>query len=434
MTADAGLRRGLGLVEVTLSGVGLILGAGIYALIGVAAEDAGNALWLSFLLAAGACGLTGLSYAALANVIPKAAAEYDYVRPAWGEWPAFLAGWSVVAGSVVAVAPVSLGFGGYLNSLTPLEPRVGAWLLIAASTVVAAWGIRESVWLSVLFTLVELSGLVIVIVVGLPHAGDVDYLDTPNGATGVLQAMALVFFAYIGFQHITKLSEETRDANRTIPMALGFAIGISAAVYSLVAFAAVSAAGWETLAGSGAPLADVVEGALGRGGSRTLSVIALFATGNTVLLLLVSVARIVYGMAQEGALPGVLARIEPKRQTPLLATLVIAAVASALVVPGDIGIVAGVTNFMIFVSFVAVNGVLITMRWRAPPQPGRFQVSLRIGRIDLIPLGGLIGTLMMVAYLEPTAYLGGLAALAVGCGVRMLVPGERLVTGRDAVE
>ncbi|HWQ28757.1 MAG TPA: APC family permease [Dehalococcoidia bacterium] len=424
MTAGAGLRRELGLIEVTLSGVGIILGAGIYALVGVAAEDAGNALWAAFLLAAAASAFTGLSYTALSNLIPRAAAEYDYVRPAWGDWLAFLTGWAVISGSVIAVAPVALGFGGYLQSLTPLDARTGAWLLIAASAVVALWGVRESVWLSVVFTLIELSGLALVIAVGLPHVGDVDYFESPDALPGVLRATALVFFAYIGFQHITKLSEETRDADRVIPMSVGLALGIAAVFYSLVALTAVSVSGWETLAASDAPLADVVRGRLGDGGSRALSIIALFATGNTVLLLIVSMSRIVYGMAQEGALPAVLGRILPGRRTPAAATLAISVAGAALVAPGDIEIVAGVTNFMIFLSFIAVNGALLTLRWRSPPRPGRFQVTVRVGRLDLVPLAGLLSTFLMVSYLKIEELLWGAVALALGAAIRLVWRGR----------
>ncbi|HXF51042.1 MAG TPA: APC family permease [Dehalococcoidia bacterium] len=420
MTAEPGLRRELGLVEVTLSGVGIILGAGIYALVGVAAEDAGNALWAAFLFAAVASALTGLSYAALSNLIPKAAAEYDYVRPAWGDWPAFLTGWAVIAGSVIAIAPVALGFGGYLQSLTPLDQRTGAWLLIGASTLVALWGVRESVWLSVVFTLIELSGLALVIAVGLPHVGDVDYFESPEALPGVLRATALVFFAYIGFQHITKLSEETRDADRVIPMSVGLALGVAAVFYGLVALTAVSVSGWETLAASDAPLADVVRDRLGDGGSRALSVIALFATGNTVLLLIVSMSRIVYGMAQEGALPAPLGSVLPGRRTPGAATVAISLAGAALVAPGDIEVVAGMTNFMIFLSFIAVNGALLTLRWRTPPKPGRFQVTLRVGRLDLVPLAGLAGTFLMVSYLKMEELLWGGLALAIGAAVRLI--------------
>lgn len=434
MTDGAELRRELGLLEVTLSGVGIILGAGIYALIGVAAGDAGNALWASFLLAAAACGFTGLSYAALSNLIPRAAAEYDYVRPAWGDWAAFLTGWAVIAGSVIAIAPVALGFGGYLQSLTPLDARTGAWLLVAASAAIALWGIRESVWLSVVFTLIELAGLALVIAVGLPHVGDVDYFESPGAVSGVLRATALVFFAYIGFQHITKLSEETRDAHRVIPMSVGLALGISAVFYSLVAFTAVSVAGWETLAGSDAPLADVVRERLGTGGSRALSVIALFATGNTVLLLIVSMARIVYGMAQEGALPAVLARVGPGRRTPMAATLVISAAGAGLVTTGNIEVVAGITNFMIFLSFIAVNGALATLRWRHPPKPGRFQITLRLGRVDLVPVAGLLGTFMMVSYLEPWEMLWGAVTLGLGALLRYTMGRARRVPPPPALE
>ena len=245
--SDAGLERGLGLWAATLSGVGIILGAGVYVIIGEAANDAGSAVWLSFAIAAVLAGATGLSYAELAAMFPEAGASPVYVREAFGPRAGFLLGWLRLSISVISAAAVAIGFASYLDDFAgwPSAPTSVAVLAISGAIVVL--GVRETIAIAVVMTLIEAAGLAFVIVVGIPEIGSRSLLDAPDGAAGVMAGAALVFFAFEGFEQIATLSEETRDPTRTIPRAILLALGAAAALYVLVALSAVSVIDWRLL-------------------------------------------------------------------------------------------------------------------------------------------------------------------------------------------
>ncbi len=283
MTSEPALERALGLPQVTAAGVGIIIGAGIYVLIGEAAGEAGNALWMSFLLAAVLCTVTGFSYAELASMFPSAGAEFDYTRQALPEWVAFLVGWVMVVGLVVAAGTVSLGFGRYFGEFIDVDARFPAMGLLLALFVLGASGMRHSGRVILALSAVQVGGLLAVIIFSVPFIGDRD-LSASHGGQGIVGAAALVFFAFIGFDEVITLAEETQNPTRTVPRALLAALGISAALYAATAVAAVSVVGADALAASDRPLADVVDAAVGSGGATGIAIAALISTTNTTLL------------------------------------------------------------------------------------------------------------------------------------------------------
>src|SRR4029453_4619768 len=208
--ATSELRRVLGLAEVTAGGGGIIIGAGIYVLLGAATAQAGAAVWLAFLIAAMLSALTGLSYAELSSMFPSAAGEYEYTRHALPEWLAFVIGWTMILGLVVAAATVSIGFARYVGDFVDVDVRVASLALLVIVAVVAMLGIKHSARLTVALSALQVGGLVCVAALGFPHVGDVDLFSGP-GFGGVLAAAALVFFAFIGFDEVITLAEETRD-------------------------------------------------------------------------------------------------------------------------------------------------------------------------------------------------------------------------------
>lgn len=408
------LRRSLGLIETTVGGVGIILGAGIYVLVGEVAGKSGNAVWISFVMAGAMAAIIGLSYAELASAFPRAGADYEYTRRALGPRPAFVVGWLIVIGNLVAAAAVALGFGKYLDSVWDVGPtRIAVGALVVA-TLIAFYGIRESVWTSVVLTLVEAGGLVLIITIGLPHLGDVDLTELSGGLDGVFAGAALVMFAFIGFEQIATLAEETRDATRVIPRAMLLAIAVTTALYLLVALAAVSVLGAGALATSDAPLADVAGEVLGSRADDLLTVIALFSTANTVLLLLVAASRLIYGMAATGTLPRFLAWVHPGAQTPARAIVLSLVVSVGFALSGDISLVAGATNFAVFVGFAAVNVSLIVLRFTHPETPRPFRVPLNIGRVPVLPVAALISVAFLMANLEQDALLIGAGLFVSG--------------------
>jgi APA family basic amino acid/polyamine antiporter len=377
----------------------------VYALIGVAAGVAGNAVWLSFAIAAGIALFSGLSYAKLASIFPSSGAEYVYVEEAFGSkfW-AFIVGWLVLISSIISGAAVALGFGGYLYAISGIPVAVGASVLIVVMAAINYLGIKESLTVNVILTLIELLGVVIVIFLGAGFLGTVNYLETPTGLSGVVGAVGLIFFAFIGFEGLVKIGDETKDATRTIPRALILSLMITAALYVLVALSVVSVVPYQDLAASTSPLSDVALAASGQEVSLLLSGIALLATANTVLIILIASSRIAYGMAVRSALPSFLSRVNPGRGTPLYA-IVLTTVASLLFCfLGGIELTANVANFTIFLVFLAVNLSVIQFSIKGRHMGRNYVLSAVVGSLTslamLTQFGGevaLLSVMMTVA-------------------------------------
>ena len=417
-----GLKRSLGAFELTATGVGLIVGAGIFVLIGIAAGMAGGALWLPFLLAALAAALTGLSYAELASTFPSAGASFEYARRAFGANPAFMVGWLMVFGNIVSASAVALGFAGYLSSFVLMALVPVAVALICLSGVILLMGVRESVALGVVFTIIEVLALVIAIVVAARFIGEVNYLEMPQGIGGVLQATTLVFFAYLGFEQIASLSEEAKNPTRAVPVAILLAVVVTTALYVAVAVVGVSALGWEELSRSNAPLADVVRRATGARVGAVVAVMALFATANTVLFLLLTSSRLMYGMAASGSLPRLMGAVHSKRRTPWVATLVAVVVAAVFALLGDIEAIAQLSNFAILTAFLVVNAALIRLRYTRPDLARPFRTPWSVGRMPVIPVLGIGTSLFMLAQIELRVLGYGLGIALLGLVVSLLVP------------
>ncbi len=407
------LRRTLGPVRVTASGVGIIIGAGIYVLIGSATAEAGPAVWLSFVLAGVLSSLTALSYAELASMFPRSSAEYEYTRQVAPPWVAFLVGWMMIAGMLVAAAAIALGFASYATQLVPLPHRPAAMALLAIETLIAVAGIGRSTAVTVALSLVQVGGLIFVILIGIPHLGQVDLLA---GATldGVLGASALVFFAFIGFDEVITLSEETRDPTRVVPRALLMALGLSTALYVAVAVASVSVIGADALGASSRPLADVMAHSLGSTASDVVAVVAVLSTFNTSLLALTAGSRLLYGMASAGAMPRPLTFVHPRTRAPVVAVVTSAVIASAFVLVGDLTLVASVTDFAIYVVFVAVNLAVVVLRQRRPTTPRPFRSPGAIGWVPVFPLLGLVAVAIMAPRLDISSIGIGFAMAGVG--------------------
>jgi len=410
------MKREIGLIEATMYGVGIILGAGVYALIGKAAGLAGNAVWLAFLVAAIVSSFTGLSYAELSSMIPKAGAEYHYVKEATGSTLlGFLVGWIETVADVMGAAAVALGFAGYLRGTFGLPIVPSALGLIAVLSVINFLGLRESSRINILFTLVEVAGILLIILLGVKFVGRVDYFEfSPLGFRGVFGAAALIFFAYLGFEDLANIAEETRNAERNTPLALILSIIITAVLYVLVAISVTSLADWGSLASSDAPLAYAASQVLGETGFTVMSFIALFATANTVLILLIVGSRQIYGISRDGSLPGILSRLHTSRGTPWISIAVTGLLAMLCVLVGDLGLVASITDFAAFFAFGLVNLSLILLRYKLPHKKRPFKVPLNIGKFPLIAFLGLLSCIALATSLDLDAILFGSLIIALG--------------------
>jgi len=411
------LKRHMGLFHLTMYGVGLILGAGIYVLIGEATAFAGNSVWISFLFGIIIAMFAGLSYAELIALFPKAAAEYTFVKHAFkNNFIAFIIGWLTAITSMITAATVSLGFGGYLAQFVNLPITISAVLLIGGLSLVNFIGIKESTWANTIFAIVTAGGLVLIIFLGMTYetTEPIDYFEMPHGTTGIILAFVLIFFAFIGFEDMANVAEEVKKPKKTIPRAIILSVVITGVIYILVSLSVVRVINWEELGQSAAPLAAIAERSLGIQGSIALSAIALFATASTVLITLVAGSRILYGMAHNKSLPLSLGKIHSKTKTPWIAVIGILITSIAFTLIGDIVIVANITVFAVVITFAMINLAVIVLRYTEPNLERSFRVPANIGRFPLLPLFGFGVTIYMAIQFEMEVMLVGFAIMAAG--------------------
>lgn len=410
------LNRHIGLLALTFYGIGDILGAGVYGLIGKAAGELGNAVWIGFLISALAAGITGLTYASLGSRYPKAAGSAYVLQKAFGR-PilSYLIGMAVFFSGLTSMATSSRVFGGYLHGLLPFIPySFCIALFIVALTLIVYRGIRESMWVNVLCTVIEIFGLLIVIVVGASYIGDINYLEmrteaNPGGAINwniAFSGAVLTFYSFIGFEDMLNVSEEVKEPETTLPKGLLFAVAISSLVYLTISFVAVSVISPELLAQSQQPLVDVVKAAAPGFPTQIFSAIALFAVANTALLNFVMASRLTYGMSKQGLLPRFLAKVHPQRKTPHIAIAVIALILVALVISGDISNLAKSTSVLLLLSFMLMNLSLIRLKGIDRVR-GRFEVPY------IVPVAGVAICLLMLLNTKIPEVLIAIVLLAI---------------------
>lgn len=396
----ATLHRTLGLWVLVFYGLGSIIGAGIYVLVGAVAGIAGYGAPLAFVAAGVLAGLTGLSYAELSARHPEAAGAAAYVQEAFGRaWLSRLVGFGVVAVGIFLTGSLAHGAVGYIAQFVAVPELPAALALVVGFTVVAGIAVGHSLRVAALMTVVEIAGLVIVVAAGVPGFANLpDVLPKiPPGdgaaALGVVAGVYLAFFAFIGFEDIVNMAEETHDPGRTLPRAIVLSIVISTAVYAVVTLVAVAAVPMAELANSRAPL-ELVMGTSNWAPAGLLSVIALIAIPNGILITLVMLARILYGMARRGWLPAALGHVNRVTRTPLRTTALAGGLAFAFTATIDfIGLVT-LTSGINLVIFTLINLALARLhrtrprddlafavpRW-CPPLAAAFCVALLVAEI-----------------------------------------------------
>jgi APA family basic amino acid/polyamine antiporter len=393
------LKRTLGLAEVIFFGAGSILGAGIYSIVGKVAGYGGNMIWLSFAIAAFTALMSAFSYAELSAMFPRAGGEYEYVKNAFNKKIALGIGLVITLNGIVSGATVSLAFAGYLSSLWDISLLLASFGIILLVFGVTVTGIRQSSIVNIVFTLIEVSGLILVIWVAIPYIGKVDYLEMPKGGVNhILLAAALSYFAYIGFEEIVKLSEETKEPTKKIPAALFTASAIVFVLYIVIAVSVVSVLPWEQLGQSEHPLADVVEVGFGRIGLTIISVIALFSTTNTILANMTGSSRILFRVGADHKKLSLFYSTSTKNKTPLIALVCIAAIMMAFASIGKIETAALIANFFIFITFLFVNVSAILLRVKNPKMKRPYRIPLSIRGVPVPSVLGILMTLLLMGY------------------------------------
>jgi APA family basic amino acid/polyamine antiporter len=346
-------------------------------------------------------------------MFPRAGAEYEYTRHVFPERVAFLVGWTMATGLVVAAAAIAIGFAHYVQFFIDVPIQAAAIPLLGAELLFALGGIARSARVTLTLSLIQVAALVAIVVVGIPHIGYTSLLaDASPG--GVVAGAALVFFAFIGFDEVTTLAEETVNPTRVVPRALLTALGISAVLYMAVAIAAVSVIDPDLLGQSGRPLADVVAHVLGGRAEGAVAVVALLTTVNTSLLALTAGSRVLYGMASSGAVPPFMGRVSSRTGAPTGAIVVVGLLAVGFAAVGDLTLIASVTDFAVYVVFLFVNATIVLLRRRQPDAPRPFRVPGSIGWVPVIPVLATIAALAMIPQLSATALLLGGCLVALG--------------------
>jgi APA family basic amino acid/polyamine antiporter len=404
------LKRSLGLPSLLFYGVGVIIGAGIYSVIGAAAGEARDGLWVAFAIAAVAAFLAGLSYAELSTMLPKAGAEYVYVRTALPRLRAAAFGIGVILtlANAATAATVAIAFAGYLQLFVALPELLAALLALALCTAINVVGIREATWVAATCTIIEVAGLVLII--GAGFASDAfGSVPAPSPHLGILSGAALVFFVYTGFEGLANLAQEAVDPGRQLPRAILFSLAITTVLYVLVAIAALGLVSPDELAASESPLALVAEKS-----SASLATavgwMALVSTMNTALTTLIVGSRLLYGMAQEGDLPRGLGRESQRRSSPWIAALAMFVAAAALTPLGELETVAGLSALATLVAFIGVHAALIVLRVREPRRNRPFRIPGEIRGVPISPVLGIAACLALLTQFDAAVY-------AVGCGV-----------------
>ncbi|MEM2175405.1 MAG: APC family permease, partial [Candidatus Micrarchaeia archaeon] len=398
------LKKELGLVELVLMGIGIIIGVGIYTLIGEAAVIAKNGIWFSFLLSSILAILTSISYSELSQLFPKAGAEYVYVKNSFGGIVSFVLAFLMIVGGCFAAATISVGFANYFSFFFPFPIVILALVLIAFCTFLNVHGIRESAIFAGAVSVIQVFGLFLIIFVGAGKFGSVNYFEFD--LRGVFSGAALLFFAFLGFEGIPRLSEEVKD-KKIIPKAMVISILISTIIYILVAISSVSLVSWEILANSKAPLSEVAKVGFGESASILISLIAIFATSSTVLVDLIFTSRIVYGL---GDIFPTLKRVG-KKGTPYFAAILVGVISAIFVFFENLRFLAGITNFTVFITFLLVNLSCIYLR-----KSGKIKekYSPDLFGIPIFQIFTIAFSLLFILGFSVDVIVGGIALIIIG--------------------
>ncbi|MGB5474565.1 MAG: APC family permease [Gammaproteobacteria bacterium] len=392
------LRRSLSLSLVIFYGLGNILGAGVYVLIGKVAAYAGYQAPLSFLLASLLAGFTAFSYAELSARYPFSAGEVVYIQDGLGIRPlAILTGLLIIMAGIVSAATIARGFTGYLQVFTPFPALPAIVLLVTCLGALAAWGITQSILVAAVMTVVEIAGLLLILWVARPDSttllNTLSALTSPvdaGSARGIFLGAFLAFYAFIGFEDMVNVAEEVRQPQRNLPRAILTALGISTLLYFAVAVVAVSVVTPAQLAASDAPLAYIYQQA-SQADPLLIAAISMIAVVNGALIQIIMASRVCYGMGNRGWAPPWLARVHPATRTPVLATGLVTLLVMLMALWLPLESLARATSFFILLVFVLVNLSLWRIKRRAADSYQGFSVY------RWVPAVGAAGALAFIA-------------------------------------
>lgn len=391
------LKRTLSVPLLTLYGLGNILGAGIYVLVGKVAGASGAHAPLSFLIAMVIAALTAFSYMELSSRFPKSAGSALYTFKALkSRLISLLVGISMILAGITSAAALSQGFAGYLDSIVSVPTMAASVAVLLLLTAVALLGISESARVAAFFTIVEATGLIAIVWLGRSQlanvsVGEVVSVSPDIGLSGLLFGAFLAFYAFIGFEDMVNVSEEVKNPRRAMPQAIFGSLAIATVLYMLVVLVSVAAVVPDRLAESSAPLSLVLQN-ISSIDPRTISVIGMAAAFNGIIVQIIMGSRMLYGMATQGWVSKRFARVNAKRHTPVTATIFV----GLLMVIGTAALplvsLAQATSYLVLLIFCLVNISLIILKMKKPPAKDIVQVPMAL------PVLGAISSIGVVLY------------------------------------
>jgi APA family basic amino acid/polyamine antiporter len=409
--------------------LGDILGGGIYALVGEVGADVGGAIWASFLVALMLAALTAGSYAELVTKYPRAGGAALYAKKAFRSPPAaFLVAFAVMASGVTSASALSRAFGGdYLAEFVEVDVVVAAVAFVVLVAVVNYVGILLSVRLNVAFTLVELAGLFLVVLIGVAAVADgtgdpgraLEFKEGTAPLLAVLAGASIAFYALIGFEDSVNIAEEAQRPQRAYPLALFGGLAAAGLIYLLVTVVASMAVPTHRLETSSGALLEVVRVGPLSVPTKIFSAIGLLALANGALINMIMASRLLYGMATEGVLPSGFARLSP-RATPIVAIVFTTLLAVGLIATGDLGALADTTVLLLLCVFIVVNLSVLILR-RDGVAHDHFRVP------SALPVLGIAGCCLVMSQVDEETWLRAGALLVLGLALWAVAQASRAI-------
>ncbi|MBK1640548.1 amino acid permease [Chromatium okenii] len=443
--AGGNLRRVLGPVDLTLLGIGAIIGAGIFVLTGVAAAtQAGPAIILSYFVAGIACAFSALAYAELAAAVGGCGSAYGYSYAGLGEIVAWIIGWDLILEYGVATSAVAIGWSSYVNNaftavgfalpdILIKSPSEGGWLNLPAALIVLvlagllSLGVRESARFNAIMVAVKLIAISIFIGVALFHIQPSNWQPfMPFGWNGVMGGAAVIFFAYIGFDAVSTAAEEARNPQRDLPIGILVSLAVCTLIYIIVAGLLTAVVAYPTL-NVGSPVADVML-RLGYPWAAGFVAAGAIAGLTTVMLVLYyGLTRVFLAMSRDGLLPPLFARVNPRTHTPIRVIIVSGVLMAAIAGFTPIGEVAELVNIGTLAAFFLVCIGVVSLRYTHPDLPRPFKTPFA----PAVPLLGAAACLYLMLNLPLVTWLRFGIWLALGLVIYFMYSHQHSVLMRD---
>jgi len=421
------LKKVLGAFELTMLGIGAIIGTGIFVLTGLAAANySGPALIISFMISGAACAFAGLCYAEFAAMVPVAGSAYTYGYAALGEIWAWIIGWDLLLEYAVAVAAVAIGWSGYMVSLFKsvginLPPalinapgieggmiNLPAMLIIAAITILLTRGVSESAKFNNVIVGIKLVVILLFICIGVFHIHPSNWTPfMPYGWSGVFKGAAIIFFAYIGFDAVSTAAEEVKNPQRDLPIGIITSLIVCTILYIVVSAILTGMVPYLDFKQTSAPVAFALQQVGVNWGSALVSVGAICGITSVLLVMMFGQTRILFAMSRDGLLPKVFGRIHPKYGTPAKSTLLVGIVTALTAGFTPIGVVAELTNIGTLAAFIVVSISIIVMRKTRPDIKRTFKVPFSpiVPGLAVLSCGFLITQLPMITIIRFVVWL-----------------------------